>query len=38
MSLYLKRKGLSAQAIHDEFVQILGSDLIAYSTVTSYLG
>jgi hypothetical protein len=35
--LYLNRKGLSAQAIHDELVQVLGSDVIAYSTVTSYL-
>jgi hypothetical protein len=36
--LYLNRKGLSAQAIHDELVQVLGFDIIAYSTVTSYLG
>jgi hypothetical protein len=36
--LYLNRKGLLAQAIHDELVQILGSDVIAYSTMTSYLG
>jgi hypothetical protein len=36
--LYLNRKGLSAQAIHDEFVQVLGYDAIAYSTVTSYFG
>jgi hypothetical protein len=36
--LYLNRKGLSAQAIHDELVQVLGSDAIAYSTVISYLG
>jgi hypothetical protein len=36
--LYLNRKGLSAQAIHDELVQVLGSDVIAYSTVTFYLG
>jgi hypothetical protein len=36
--LYLNRKGLSAQAIHDELVQILGSDVIAYLTLTSYVG
>jgi hypothetical protein len=36
--LYLNRKGLSAQAIHDERVQTLGSDIIAYSMVTFYLG
>jgi hypothetical protein len=34
--LYLKRKGLSAKAIHDKLVQVLGSDAVAYSTVTSY--
>jgi hypothetical protein len=37
MRLYLNRKGLSDHAIHDEFVQVLGSDAVAYSTVTSYL-
>jgi hypothetical protein len=36
--LYLNRKGLSAQAIHYELVQVLGSDVIAYSTMASYLG
>jgi hypothetical protein len=36
--LYLNRKGLSAKAIHDELVQVFGFDVIAYSTVTSYLG
>jgi hypothetical protein len=36
--LYPNRKGLSAQAIHDELVQVLGSDVIAYSTVTSHFG
>jgi hypothetical protein len=36
--VYLNRKGLSAQVIHDEFVQVLGFDVIAYLTVTSYLG
>jgi amino acid permease len=34
----LNRKGLLAQAIHDELVQILGSDAVTYSRVTSYLG
>jgi hypothetical protein len=36
--LYLNRKGLSAKAIHDQLVQVIRSDIIAYSTVTSYLG
>jgi hypothetical protein len=35
--LYLNRKGLSAHAIHDELVQVLGSDAIACSTITFYL-
>jgi hypothetical protein len=35
--LYLDTKGLSAHAIHDELVQVLGSEAIAYSTVTFYL-
>jgi hypothetical protein len=35
--LYLNRKGLSAHAIHDELVKVLGSDAVAYSTVTFYL-
>jgi hypothetical protein len=35
--LYLNRKGLSAHAIHDELVQVIGSDVVAYSTVTFYL-
>jgi hypothetical protein len=35
--LYLNRKGLSAQAIHDELVQVRGSDVVAYSMVTFYL-
>jgi hypothetical protein len=34
---YLNKKRLSAKVIHDEFVQIIGSDAIACSTVTSYL-
>jgi hypothetical protein len=32
-----QQEGLSAQAIHDELVQVLGADAIAYSTVTCYL-
>jgi hypothetical protein len=35
--LYLNRKGLSAHAIHDEFVQVLGSDAVASSMVAFYL-
>jgi hypothetical protein len=35
--LYLNRKELSAQAIHDEFVQVLGFDAVVCSTMTSYL-
>jgi hypothetical protein len=35
--LYLSRKRFSAHAIHEELVQILGSDAIAYSTVTCHL-
>jgi hypothetical protein len=35
--LCLDRKLFSAQAIHDELVQILGSDAIAYSTASFYL-
>jgi hypothetical protein len=35
--LYLSRKGFSAHAIHEELVQILGPDAIAYSTVTYHL-
>jgi hypothetical protein len=35
--LYLNRNGLSAKAIHDELVQIIGSDAIADSIVMSYL-
>jgi hypothetical protein len=36
--LYLKRKGLSGQTIHDQLMQVIGSDAVAYSTVTSYRG
>jgi hypothetical protein len=35
--LSLNRKGLSAQIIHDKLVQVLGFDVIAHSTVNSYL-
>jgi hypothetical protein len=34
--LYLNRNRLSAQTIHDELVQVLGSDVIVYSMVTFY--
>jgi hypothetical protein len=37
MCLYLNRKGFSAKVIHDELVQVICSDAIAYSTVTSYM-
>jgi hypothetical protein len=36
--LYLNRKKFLAKPIHDEFVQVIGSDAIAYSTVIFYLG
>jgi hypothetical protein len=35
--LYLSRKGFSAHAIHEELVQLLGFDAIAYSKVTYHL-
>jgi hypothetical protein len=35
--LYLNKKGLSAQTIHDELVQIPGFDAVTYSTMISYL-
>jgi hypothetical protein len=35
--LYLNRKGLSAREIHEELVQVLGSDAVAYSAITFYL-
>jgi DNA-binding MurR/RpiR family transcriptional regulator len=35
--LYLSRKGFSSHAIHEELVQLLGSDAIAYSTMTYHL-
>jgi hypothetical protein len=36
--LFLAIKGLSAQAIHDKLVTVLGSDAITYLTATRYLG
>jgi hypothetical protein len=35
--LYLNRKGLTAQIIHDNLVATLGEEATAYSTVTDYL-
>jgi hypothetical protein len=35
--LYLNRKGFSAHMTHDELVQGLGSDAVAYSIITFYL-
>jgi DNA-binding MurR/RpiR family transcriptional regulator len=35
--LYLSRKGFSVHAIHEELVQLIGLDVIAYSTMTYYL-
>jgi hypothetical protein len=35
--LYLNRKGLSAHVIHDKLVQVIGSDAVAYSTITFYV-
>jgi prophage maintenance system killer protein len=37
MCLYLSRNGFSVHAIHEELVQILCPDAIAYSTVTYHL-
>jgi hypothetical protein len=37
IDLYLNRKGLTAQVIHDDLVATLGEEVIAYSTVTNYL-
>jgi hypothetical protein len=36
--LYLSRKGLSAVAIHDDLVPILGAEAVSYPSVTRYLG
>jgi hypothetical protein len=35
--LFLAMKRLSAQAIYNELVAVLGPDAIGYSTVTNYL-
>ena len=35
--LFLEMKGLSARAIHNELIAVLGSEAVAYSTVTKYL-
>jgi hypothetical protein len=35
--LYLSRKGFSTHVIHEELVQLLGPDAIAYSTITYHL-
>jgi hypothetical protein len=35
--LFLAMKGLSSRDVHNELIAVLGSDAIAYSTVTSYL-
>jgi hypothetical protein len=35
--LFLATKRLSAQAIYNELVAVLGPDAIGYSTVTHYL-
>jgi hypothetical protein len=37
ISLFLGMKRLSAQAISNEFVAMLGPDATGYSTVTNYL-
>jgi hypothetical protein len=36
MALYVPMKGLSAMAIHQEVVQTLGAEAVAYPTVTWY--
>jgi hypothetical protein len=35
--LYLNRKGLTVQVIHNDLVATLGEEAIAYSTVRNYL-
>jgi hypothetical protein len=35
--LFLIDKGLLAQTVHTELVSVLGSDAVAYSTITKYL-
>jgi hypothetical protein len=34
--LYLRMKGMTLDAIHDDLVHTLGKDAVAYSTVTKY--
>jgi hypothetical protein len=34
--LYLRMKGMTLNAIHDDFVRTLGKDAVAYSTVTKH--
>jgi hypothetical protein len=34
--LYLRMKGMTVDAIHDDLVRVLGKDAVAYSTVTKY--
>jgi hypothetical protein len=34
--LYLRMKGMTLDAIHDDLVRTLGKDAVAYSTVTKY--
>jgi hypothetical protein len=34
--LYLRMKGMTLDAIHDDLVRMLGKDAVAYSTVTRY--
>jgi hypothetical protein len=34
--LYLRRKGMALDAIHDDLVRTLGQDAVVYSTVTKY--
>jgi hypothetical protein len=36
-ALYLNRKGLTAQVIHDVLVATLGKEAIVYSMATKYL-
>jgi hypothetical protein len=34
--IYLRMKGVTLDAIHDDLVRTLGKDAVAYSTVTKY--
>jgi hypothetical protein len=34
--LYLRTKGMSLDAIHEDLVRTLGTDAVTYSTVTNY--